>query len=154
MRRVACLVLPLLLVVACGGGSNLSKADYLSKAEKICKDANDAFKALPSPKDPASFQSLVDKTVEIADKAAQDLKALDPPAADKEDIDKKVIEPLEDQVAEGKKFRDDVRKAVANKDQAALGRLLQNPPSGKEADLDWMTSYGYKDCVDAARTDR
>jgi hypothetical protein len=153
MRGVALLV-PVLLgplvLVACGGGSSLSKSDYVSKAEAICKDANDKFKALARPSDPKSFESFVDGTIQIADDATKELKGLDPPSADKKELEAKVIEPLESQITEGRKFLDKVKKAVAANDQTALGKLLSNPPEGKKADLDWMRSYGFKDCVDAA----
>jgi hypothetical protein len=149
MRRVALLV-PVLLVASCGGGSSLSKSDYVSKAETICKDANDKFKALARPSDPKGFETFVQDTLKIADAATKDLKDLDPPAADKEELQTKVLEPLESQVTEGRKFLDQVKKAVSTNDQAALGRLLSNPPEGKKADLQWMKSYGFKACVDAA----
>jgi hypothetical protein len=45
-----------------------------------------------------------------------------------------------------------VKEAVAKKDDTALGRLITNPPTGSKADLDWMRSYGFKQCVDAADT--
>jgi len=149
MRRVALLV-PVVLVAACGGGSSLSKSDYVAKAEAICKDANDKFKALPRPSDPKGFETYVNDTLQIADDATKELKDLDPPSADKKDLETKVLEPLSSQITEGRKFLDKVKKAVASNDQAELGKLLSNPPQGKDADLDWMKSYGFKSCVDAA----
>jgi hypothetical protein len=150
MRRVALLV-PVLLLASCGGGgSSLSKSDYVSQAETICKDANDKFKALPRPNDPAGFRTFVEQTVQIADDATKKLEDLDPPKGDKEELDKKVFVPLEDQITQGKAFAEKVKKAVADNDQAELGKLLTNPPEGKKADLTWMRKYGFKSCVDAA----
>jgi hypothetical protein len=153
MKRVA-LVLPLVLVAACGGGSSgSSKSDYLAKAEAICKDANAQVKKLTLPSDPAGFQRLVEKTLSIAESTTSKLKKLDPPSADKDEIKKKVITPLENQLAEARPYLDEVRKAVAKNDQNALGRLLQNPPREHKADLDFMKTYGFKECVTTAKTD-
>ena len=153
MRRVALLV-PVLLVAACGGGSSLSKSDYVSKAEAICKDANDKFKALARPSDAAGFQSFVEDTVQIAEDATKRLEDLDPPSDDKAELDKKVFDPLDDQIVQGKAFLEKVKKAVSTNNQTELGKLLSNPPEGKKADLNWMKSYDFKDCVEAASSGR
>jgi hypothetical protein len=153
MRRLSLLVLPVLLLAACGGGSSLSKSEYVAQAEAICKDTNKQIDALSTPTDPASFQKLIEDSIKIADSATSRIKALDPPSDDKADLQKKVIEPLESQVKEARSYLAKVKEAVAKKDQPALGKLLTNPPTGNEADLDWMRSYGFKECVDAAKTD-
>jgi hypothetical protein len=158
MRRVA-LVVPVLLVAGalvggCGGGSSLSKSDYVAKAEAVCKDANDKFKALARPSDAASFQSFVEDTLQIAQDATKKLKDLDAPSKDAADIDSKVLEPLEDQLTQGKAYLEKVKKAVKANDQTELGKLLTNPPEGKKADTTWMKSYGFKACVEAASTGR
>lgn len=155
MKRVA-LVLPLVLVAACGGGSSSggsSKSDYVSKAEAICKDANAETKKLTLPSDPDGFLRLVERSIDIATSTTSKLKALDPPAEDKGEITKKVIAPLEDQLKKGQAYLDQVRTAVTNKDQNAIGRLLANPPRQHEADLGFMKSYGFKECVTTAKTD-
>ena len=154
MKRVA-IVLPFVLVAACGGGSSSgsSKSDYVAKAEAICKDTNAKTKAFTLPSDPAGFQKLVEKSIALAESTLDALKKLDPPSGDKHDIQNKVITPLEDQLAQGKAYLKEVRTAVAKKDQNAIGRLLQNPPRQHKADLDFMKSYGFKECVDTAKTD-
>jgi hypothetical protein len=151
MKRLA-LALPVLLLAACGG-SDLSKADYLSKAEAVCKDANTRIDGIAAPSTPASFESFIRSTIEIAEKATKDLNALDAPSDDKADLEKKFIDPLESQVSEGKEFLDKVKAAVATNDQAELGKLLQDPPISTQADLDWMRTYGFKECVESAETD-
>ncbi|HUR51832.1 MAG TPA: hypothetical protein VMZ11_06900 [Mycobacteriales bacterium] len=152
--RPLTLVLPVLLLAACGGGgSGLAKSDYVAKAEAVCKDANTQANALSPPSTPAGFQDLVEKTVRIFETATDKLEALDPPKDDKAELQKKVIEPLDKQVVEAKKFLADVKAAVKKNDQKELGRLLQNPPTQAKADLDWMRSYGFKECVEAAKTD-
>jgi hypothetical protein len=158
MKRLA-LVLPLLLAVtACGGSdptssSGLSKADYLAKAEALCTKANADIKALPFPSGVAGFSDFAAKIVTIADDATSALKALDPPAADKADLDAKVLTPLSQQVEAGRAYAAKIKTAVDANDQKALGALVADPPTEGKADLAWMRTYGFKACVDTAETD-
>ena len=152
--RPALIALPLVLVAACGGSSDngLSKSDYLNKAEAICAKANTTIDKTPTPSSAAALPSYVKRVVDVADKATSDLEALDPPKDDKDALKKKVLTPLRSQVTEGKAYLAKVEAAVKKNDQAALGKLISNPPTGAEADLAWMRSYGFKQCVTAADT--
>lgn len=156
MKRLA-LVLPLLLPIAllagCGGSSGLSKADYVSKAEALCKKANADVKALPFPQSTAGISDYAAKIVSIADQTTKDLVALEAPDADKADLQKKVLEPLQQQVEDGKEYAAKIKAAVESKDQKQLTELVGKPPTSTEADLDFMRSYGFKECVESAKTD-
>jgi len=155
--RVALLLLPLLLP-GCSGSSKdqvasgLSRADYVSKAEAICTRINKEVDKLAAPTTPQALQAFVEKGLELAETGTGELKALDPPEADRADLKAKVLDPLDGQLAEGRVFLEKVRTAVAKNDQAALGQLITHPPTGSKADLAWMRSYGFKECVDAADT--
>lgn len=158
MKRLA-LVLPLVLLAACGGSkdhtaSGQSKASYVSKAEAVCAKANADVKAEAFPTSPQGLPAYVQKLLDIADAATTQIKALEPPAADGGDLQAKVLTPLAGQVAEGRVYLAKIKKAVAANDQKTLGALIASPPSGSKADLDWMRSYGFKACVDAADTSK
>lgn len=155
MKRLA-LVLPLVLAVtACGGSGSsvLSKADYLSKAEALCKKANADIEALPFPTGVAGFSDFAAKIVTIAEDTTTALKALDAPKDDKADLQAKVLTPLDAQVQAGRDYAAKIKKAVDANDQKALGELVADPPTEGKADLAWMRSYGFKECVDTAETD-
>ena len=160
MKRIV-LVLPLLLLAtACGGSgkdqtsSGASKAEYVSKAEAICKKANDDQAALTLPTSAAAFPTYVGDVIALAEKATADIDALAPPAADRADLESKVVTPLKGQIAQAKSYLTKIKAAVAANDQKALGALVASPPTGSKADLAWMRSYGFKECVDAADTSR
>lgn len=150
------LALPVVLVVtACSGGDD-GKADaaaartaYIAKAETICTKANADAKALKPPQSAAQLAPYVAGLVAIANKASVQIKALTPPAADKADLQKKVLDPLEGQLKEGQAYAAKVAAAAAKKDDAALTQLTLNPPKGNAADLEWMKKYGFTSCVDA-----
>jgi hypothetical protein len=151
-------VVPVLLLAACGGGGDdggggLSKADYISKAEAVCKKANADIKAAPFPTSSGAFPEYVGKLVAVAETARDALKELDPPSADEDDLKSKVLDPLDEQIEQGRKFQKDVADAVAAKDTKKLGQLIADPPTSTKADLGWMRSYGFKECVEVAETD-
>jgi hypothetical protein len=65
MKPIALAVLPLLLVTACGGGDDkavgVSKAEFLTQSEALCKKANADFEALTLPTTPAGFPDYIGK---------------------------------------------------------------------------------------------
>lgn len=154
MKRLALLV-PVVLLAGCAGSSpsgGASKADYLKKAEAICAKANADQKALPKPTAVDTLSPYVAKVVAIADEATAALKALTVPAADSKALEDKVFRPLETQLATARDYSTKVTAASAAKDQAALMKLLGDPPTKPLVDLRWMKSYGFKVCVDLADT--
>ena len=154
MKRLAA-VLPLVLIAACGGSdddqvsSGLSKAQYLVKTEAICATLNKDVDALPRPLSGAALAAFVEGTLRIVEEATSEIKALEPPAGDKAELEAKVLDPLDLRLTAGKAYLVEVKAAAAKKDQAALGRLIVNPPAST-ADLTWMRSYGFRTCVEAA----
>lgn len=153
MKRLA-LVLPVLLVAACGGASGLSKADYVKQAEAICKKANADIEALGTPSDLSQIGTFVDSLVAVADTATSDLVDLDAPEDDAKELKSEFLDPLEKQVQQGKKWATDLKAAAAAKDQAKLGQLIGSNPVTSEPDLTWMKDYGFVECVEAAKTDK
>jgi len=153
MKRT-CLVLPLLLLAACGGSDGLSKSDYVAKAEALCKKANDDIDALTTPSDLTDIAPFLDKLIATADQTTDELVALDAPKDDKADLDKKFLQPLRKQVEQGRTWAADIKTAAAAQDQAKIGQLLGNAPTMEEADLTWMKDYGFTECVETAETDQ
>jgi hypothetical protein len=143
-------------LTACSGGAaadnGAKRADYLVKAEAVCAQANAAQKRLTTPMAALSFSPYIDAVVKIAAESTTALLALTPPAKDRTDLDKHVFTPLQRQLKTAQAFADKVRTATRAHDQIALVKLLNDPPNKPAADLAWMRSYGFKECVDAADT--
>jgi hypothetical protein len=149
----AFLLVPLLLVAGCGGGSTPAspeKKAYIARAEAICAKANADTKALTNPQAASDLAPYVAKVVVIADAALKAIDGLTPPAADKPALDKHVFTPLAAQVIEAHAYAAKVAAADKVHDEAALTHLTLNAPTGSKADLKWMRSYGFSACVDAA----
>lgn len=151
MRPVLLLV-PVLLLSACSGGSSSGGADrkaYLAKAEALCAQGVAEQHKLVPPKVIADFAPYVQQLVRVAGATTRGLAALRPPAADAAELRAKVLEPLQAQLRLAQTFSDDVQAATKDKDQAALGRLALNAPPKAQADVAFMRSYGFSTCVDA-----
>ncbi len=152
MRR-ALLVLPaLLLVPACSGGDAEAKAAYLERAEAVCAKANAAQTALTTPSAADAIPTYVRSVVTVAGDASADLDALEAPEGDRAEIEEKFLAPLREQVALGRTYADEVEATSKKGDTAGVLRLLGSAPLQTKADLEFLKSYGFKACVDAADT--
>lgn len=146
MRR-ALLLLPFLLLPACGDDGADIKAAYVSDAAAVCDTAVEEFEALSTPTTPEGFAPYADSVVGIIEKAHAELAALTPPEDDREALEQRALDPLEDLVAEGEEFADEVRAAGA--DQAELLALLSQRPKVDGIDVEYLREYGLDSCAEA-----
>jgi hypothetical protein len=155
------LVLPFVLVAACGGGASTAagsdeaaaKAAYLKKTEPICAAANAAKKALVAPTGVNDLVPYAKKVVDLSEKVTAQFAAVTPPEPDRKNIQAKVVGPLQKEVAGGREFITQLEAAKAAGDLKAISNLLADPPTKTLSDLTFMKDYGFVDCVVAADTD-
>ena len=156
-RRVAPVLLSLALLTACGGGGEaggasddaLPKAEFVSKADALCKEANTKFETEAQPTSPEGIVPYLDTLVGIADDTTTDLEELAAPQPDEEEIDKIFLTALRGQVTALEEYRPKVEEAVKKGEQAVAA--LEQPES-PDADIPAMKAYGFKDCVKTAET--
>jgi hypothetical protein len=79
VRRLLVIAAGVMLAGCGGGGERLSASEYRSKADAICRAANQKLKGLGNPSTPGNLRSLVKKAKPIAKDAIDDLAALEPP---------------------------------------------------------------------------
>jgi hypothetical protein len=89
VRRASILVLAIVVLAGCGGGSakRLSKEEYAAKADAICGKYNQQTKALSNPSNLKELADVSDKTLPILSNAISDLHKLKPPASEKATVD-------------------------------------------------------------------
>ena len=144
MRR-ALLLSTALLLAACGGEDE--KATYVEQANAVCEDARAEFEALKVPTTPEGFAPYAEQLVAVVEKAQTELEALTPPADDREELESRVLRPLDGLVDEGKQYVEQVREAGA--DQSKLLALLSKRPSAADIDTEFLREYGAGTCADA-----
>jgi hypothetical protein len=157
MRRSAFLVpLVVLPLVACSGssgskGSDLKerRAAYLKAAEAVCAKTNADVAALGTPTSVAAVPAFADKAVAIVQSTVDRFAAVQPPAEDRAEIAAKVADPLHKDVGVAQAYAAQVKAAANANDSAALLRLVQDRPQ-TSADLAFMRTYGFVQCVKAA----
>ena len=145
MRR-ALLLSTALLLAACGGGDD-EKTAYVEQANSVCEDARAEFEALKVPTTPEGFAPYAEQLVAVVEKAQTELEALTPPADDRQELEDRVLIPLQGLVDEGKQYVEQVRDAGA--DQAKLLSLLSKRPTADDIDTEYLRDYGAGTCADA-----
>lgn len=145
MRR-ALLLLPFLLLPACGDGEDV-KAAYVADATTVCDEAVADFEALTTPSTPEGFALYADELVGIIATAHEQLTALTPPEDDRAQLQERALDPLGKLVTEGEAYAEEVRAAGA--DQSKLLALLSTRPSGKSIDVEYLREYGLESCAEA-----
>lgn len=150
--RSALVLVPALLLTACGGGGDSAYAQqkkaYLAKANAVCAKGVQARKAAGTPSSVVAIPGYVQSVVLQAADLVAELDALDPPPRDAQEIQNKVILPLRRQVAEGQDYAKKVRQAAA-KDPNSVLALLGQAPTQVQADVGFLKSYGLTTCAQA-----
>lgn len=106
-----------------GGGDTLSKAEFQSKANAICKQFNADVDKLGAPSDFSEVASFTDKALALSDSALDKLDDLKPP--------KELQDDWNQWLEYGSQLHDtgdDLKEAAKNKDEEALKK------AGEKAD--------------------
>lgn len=157
MKRLL-LVLPALLLAACGGSSvgdsgsaaEDPKAAFVAAAGDVCSKAQADAEALTFPTTAEAIKPFVDGSLAIAKEAQTGLAALTPPPADEQQLRSKVLDPFEALVAEGEAYA--AKVTAAGTDSAKLLPLLSEQPTAEGIDLAYLRSYGLGTCADVIDT--
>lgn len=136
------------LLAACGGGGGTTKADYVAKANAVCRQAAKEVAALhlPAPDDVASTPKVAAKVVVVQRSALERLQGIKAPKQDRAEIAKWIalVDQTIDQAemsAQSQKDGDIKRAVTANVNGAALDHRAD----------ELARSYGLRGCVAAAQ---
>ena len=136
-------MLALVFVGGCGGGggSPLTREEYASKADAICKKYNEQTAALPRPSSLPELGESADKTLDILDNAIDDLKDLTPPATEQSTADDWIaaVEDLKGDLAE-------IRDQAKDNDMAAVQAVVPQATQHNKRANDLATQLGMSVC--------
>jgi hypothetical protein len=96
------------LVAACGGedrGPRLTKEQFATKADAICKKYNEQAESLASPKSLTELADVADNTIPILHNAIRDWRKLNPPQSEEDTVDE-WIDSVEQLVGDLEEMRD------------------------------------------------
>lgn len=131
VRSVAVFLGAGLVLGACGGGNDrLSKAEYIKKADEICKAAAAKSDAVEAPETEEEFEDYIVEVVKLAREEVKDLRALDGPKDDEDTLDS---------------MYDSLEKALdmIEEDPAAAMEMTEDP---FEESSEMAKEYGFKEC--------
>jgi hypothetical protein len=128
-------------LAGCGGGGTLSKADFVSRADAICKRYSARIKAIPQPKSPAGIPRFVERALPLTRKELAELRALRPPAKDAGTV-RRILDEFERTIEAGRKLS----AAVQKNDRGAFDRAnLAGSKAARTADR-LARAYGFRSC--------
>ena len=133
------------LLAGCGGGGGdrLSKAEWVSQADAICKRVNDRLEQTAQPDSLAELVTVLDDGLTDVRAAVRDLRALEPP----EDIEAESdawlgrVEAAADEI---EKARDAAKKP----DEEALSAALERGTKINDDGNRRARALGLKDCAE------
>jgi hypothetical protein len=153
MRALALPLTALVLVLpGCSDDGGDAKAEYVREGEHICEEAQEAFEAQTEPTSVEAVPAYIEEVLSIARTAATQFRALEPPEEDAAEIEERVLDPLDADLAAADEFAEEVSAAAQANDSAALIELVQNPPE-PTVDIAFVRDYGFETCAEALAID-
>lgn len=143
MRRLLVVALAVTLVAGCGGGGGkrLSRKEYASQADAICRKYNRLSQAVSNPTSLSELAAAVDKLTPLLDKSLKELRKLSPPKDEQATADR--------WLGEVQAIRDDLAKVgdkAAKKDTKGVGVALRSGGKDQQRGNQLASQLGMTDC--------
>lgn len=133
-----------LAISGCGGGSSgggLSKKDYISKADAICREIDKKINAIPNPQKVQDVAGFVDKTTPVIDDGIARLEKLEAG----NDIKAGAAELLSG-LKQQRAVIDDLRAAAGKKDTQAMQQVSAKGSRMSKQLSTQAKRTGFKNC--------
>ena len=145
-------VLGMVGLAGCGGSSKLSNADFIKKADALCKSANDQIDKIAKPTSdtptPDEIKRLLQDSFNVIDPTVKKLDDLKGEDAIEATLNDNLIAPTKAQSATAREALNDLKAAGSDssKQEAAMKKLdgLDDPQSEQHDKA--LSDAGFKDC--------
>jgi DNA-binding NtrC family response regulator len=141
-------LLALAAVAGCGGGDGgdrLSRAEFVSRADTICREYEARLDALGQPTNVDQLESFADRALPIAKDGREELGELAPPE-DLEDTYDAWLEQGDEAIEIVERLRD----AAADGDEAEIQRIAQEAERADAESNRLARELGFKQCGETA----
>jgi hypothetical protein len=151
VRRALVLVATAAALSGCGGSGDdgdegLTKAEWIAKADAICKESFAAAKDIPRPRSPAQFDEYLAKVLAISRRFDPKFAALEAPEGDE-----KTVQNLVRLNEEGTLLVANLLDAVRAQDAAKVARIVQQGTANAREFAAAAKAYGSKECAKAGQ---
>ena len=139
-------------VSACGGSSKLSKADFIKKADAICKSATEQVDKIPKPASDSPSADEIKKVLQdsfnVIDPTVKKLDDLNGDDSIEAVLNDNLVQPTKAQSAAAHKALSDLQAAGSDttKQQAAVEKLGSLDDPQQEQHDKALADAGFTDC--------
>jgi hypothetical protein len=157
VRCVLLLVAAAAALAGCGGSSDdgdaggdeerLTKAEWIAKADALCKQSFAEADAVPEPKSQEQFDDYLAEVLAITRRFDPQFAALEAPEGDEETVQNLVR--LNEQ---GTRLFADLLEAVRAQDSAKIERIIKQGTAKSAEFAAAARAYGSKECAKAGDT--
>ena len=145
MTRVALIALAALVLAGCGGGGDdrLSREEWTTQADAICKVVNDRLAETEQPNTMAELVTVLEQGLEDVEAALADLRELSPPEDMEQDVDAWIgrVEAASEQI-------EVARDAAKAQDEEALAEALEEGTRINDDGNRRARELGLKECAE------
>lgn len=128
-----------------GGGTDdagaLSRADYISRVDQVCRDFMEETDAFGEPENPQELADLLDAAIALAEETGDELRSIEPPP-DASDVHRDLMASLDGSLAEMR----NARRALEEGDFEAMGRSLDAAVDIGDDSDEAAKAYGFEVC--------
>ena len=118
-----------------------SKEDFIAAADDVCRDADAKIQEIGSPRSGDEIFDYVDDAREISQDLVSDLRALDPPEADTEEIGEMI-----DGLERATDLLEPLAQATIDRDAMELEELQQEITQITDDVSEFAEEYGFEAC--------
>lgn len=126
-------------LAACSSGG--SKEDFVAAADDVCREADEAITAIGRPRVEEDVLEYVREAGEISDELVADLRELEPPEEDREQIDQMI-----DGLERATSLLQPLAQATVDRDADKLQELQQEVEQTTDEVSEIAESYGFEVC--------
>lgn len=127
------------LLAGCSDGD--SKADFIAAADDVCREADESISEIGAPRLEERVLEYVEQAEEISAELVTDLRALDPPAADADEVEQMI-----DGLETATDMLEPLAQATLDRDAGELERLQQEIQQVTDDVSEFAESYGFEVC--------